>query len=290
MRFISKFAAFVSITSLLSACSPITVIDVLTPKSTYQSVNNLSYGSDPRQQLNIFIPHVEDFAVPANGYPVVIFFYGGSWNFGSKEDYRFVGEALASRGIVTVIADYRLYPQVQYPDFLMDCAMAVSWVKQHLGDYKANPQQIFLMGHSAGAYNAAMLALDGRWLNTQGLSNNMFKGWIGLAGPYNFLPIENEDVKPVFFHPNYPINTQPLELASGAAPKTFLGVSQSDKLVDPERNSKKLAMKLKSLGVQVTLKEYSNTSHTTIMGAFARPLRFIDPVLQDVVAFVQTAE
>jgi len=289
MRYITRIAAFFSVTSLLSACSPITVIDALTPKSTYQAANNISYGSDPRQQLNIFLPHSSNFAVPNEGYPVVVFFYGGSWNFGSKEEYRFLGEALASRGVITIIADYRLYPQVRYPDFLDDCAMAVGWVQHHLSDYHGNPNKLFVMGHSAGAYNAAMLALDGRWLKKQGLSPTIFKGWIGLAGPYNFLPIENEDVKPVFFHPHYPEGTQPIDFVSVSAPKAFLGVSRSDDLVDPERNTKKLASKLKELGDDVTLKEYTNTSHTTIMGAFARPLRFIAPVLDDVVAFISNS-
>jgi acetyl esterase/lipase len=286
MRNISRLAALVSVTSLISACSPITVIDALTPKSTYEASNNLSYGSDPRQKLNVFLPNTSDFAVPAKGYPVVVFFYGGSWNFGSKEEYRFVGEALASKGLITVIADYRLYPQVRYPEFLDDCALAMGWVQQHLSDYHGNPARLYVMGHSAGAYNAAMLALDERWLKKQGLSTHIFKGWIGLAGPYDFLPIENEDVKPVFFHPNYPQDSQPIDFVSATAPRTFLGVSRSDDLVDPTRNTKKLAEKLSRLGVHVTLREYSSTSHATIMGAFARPLRFIAPVLDDVVAFV----
>jgi acetyl esterase/lipase len=272
---------------MISACSPITVIDVLTPKTTYEAANNLSYGSDPRQKLNVFLPHSSDFTVPASGYPVVVFFYGGSWNFGNKEEYRFVGEALASRGVITVIADYRLYPQVRYPDFLDDCALAVGWVKHHLADYHGNPLKLYVMGHSAGAYNAAMLALDERWLKKQGLSPSIFKGWIGLAGPYNFLPIANDDVKPVFFHPHYPKDTQPIDFVSASAPHSFLAVSRFDVLVDPERNTKKLAEKLNSLGVEVTLKEYSSTSHSTIVGAFARPLRFIAPVLDDVVAFVE---
>jgi predicted esterase len=288
MRYLSKIATLVSVTTLLSACSPIKVIDVLTPNSTYQAATNLAYGADPRQQLNVFLPHPADHAPPTEGYPVVIFFYGGSWNFGAKEDYRFIGEAMASRGILTIIADYRLYPQVRFPDFLDDCAMAVHWVDLHLSEYHGNPHQLFVMGHSAGAYNAAMLALDARWLNKQGLSPSMLKGWIGLAGPYNFLPIENEDVKPVFFHPNYPSDTQPIDFVTASAPRTFLGVSQSDDLVSPERNTQKLAARLRSQGVPLTYKEYSSTSHTTLIGAFARPLRFLAPVMNDVVDFVQT--
>ena len=118
---------------------------------------------------------------------MVVFFYGGSWNSGSRDDYGFVGEALASRGIVVVIADYRLYPQVRYPAFLQDNAHAVAWTYQHIAEHGGDPHQLYVMGHSSGAYNASMLALDPRWLKAVNLSPTMLKGWIGLAGPYDFL-------------------------------------------------------------------------------------------------------
>jgi acetyl esterase/lipase len=216
-----------------------------------------------------------------------VFFHGGSWNYGDRKDYKFVGEALASRGILAVVADYRLYPQVRYPDFLKDCAQAVAWTRREAAHYGGNPQQLFLMGHSAGAYNAAMLALDPRWLAAQGISPAVLAGWIGLAGPYDFLPIVNPDAQPVFNHPNYPAGTQPIAYVSGKSPRVFLGAPIKDSIVNPERNTQQLANKLRAAGVSVTLKRYDNVNHITLIGTFARPLRALAPVLEDVVGFVR---
>ena len=179
---------------VLSGCSPVQLLNALTPDSTYDKTVGIAYGDDPRQKLDVYVPHR-----PMPGAPVVVFFYGGSWNSGSRVDYRFVGEALASRGIVTVVADYRLYPQVRYPLFLRDGARAVAWTKAHIREFSGNPQRVYLMGHSSGGYNAAMLALDDEWLAAVGMSPGDLQGWIGLAGPYDFLPIENPEVRPVFF-------------------------------------------------------------------------------------------
>ena len=155
---------------------------------------------------------------PAGGWPVVVFFYGGSWNTGDRAQYRFVGAALASRGVLTLVADYRLYPEVRYPDFLKDSAAALAWGLENSDRLGGNPRRVFVMGHSAGGYNAAMLALDARWLRPLGHAPAELAGWIGLAGAYDFLPMTNPDTRPVFFHPNYPPHTQPLEFASGQRP------------------------------------------------------------------------
>jgi len=190
------FTALIGATLLaaLAACSPLKTLNALTPDDTFDKTEGIAYGSDPRQKLDVYTPkqHV------ANA-PVVVFFYGGSWNSGSRSDYSFVGEALASRGIVVVLADYRLYPQVRYPLFLDDSASAVAWAHAHIGEFSGDPKRLFVMGHSSGAYNAAMLALEPKLLGAQGMSPKDLSGWIGLAGPYDFLPIENPQVRPVFF-------------------------------------------------------------------------------------------
>ncbi|MBC2380521.1 alpha/beta hydrolase [Pseudomonas sp. WS 5106] len=271
-----------AIAALLAACSPIKVLNALTPSSTFTKTSAIAYGDDPRQKLDIYRP------VPAiSNAPVVVFFYGGSWNSGSKDDYGFVGEALASRGIVVVIADYRLYPQVRYPAFLQDGAQAVAWTHQHIADYGADPKQLYVMGHSSGAYNASMLALDGRWLNAVGLSPSIFKGWIGLAGPYDFLPIENRDVRPVFFYPDSPPESQPINHVSAGAPPTLLIASTDDDLVNPTRNTGGLANKLRAAGVPVEVFYFSKTSHATLVASISRPLRWLAPVLDRVTGFIQ---
>jgi acetyl esterase/lipase len=277
----------IAVPTLIAACAPVRTLNALTPSDTYRADDNIHYGPDPRQQLDVYQPRVTaSLQKPAKGWPVVVFFYGGSWNRGDRGDYRFAGEALASRGMVAVLADYRLYPQVRYPDFLRDCAAAVAWVRREASRYDGDTDRLYVMGHSAGGYNAAMLALDARWLAEQGLAPAIFKGWIGLAGPYEFLPMTNIDAQPVFFHPNYPPGTQPIDYASPSSPRTFLGAAAADDLVDPDRNTRALAQKLQGKGVPVTLRMYDRVSHVTLMGAFARPLSWLAPVADDVAAFV----
>lgn len=268
----------------LSGCSAVGTLNTLTPQSSQSVQKNVAYGTLPRQQMDIYKPKV---AAPAAGWPVVVFFYGGSWNTGDRKDYLFVGEALAARGVLALVADYRLYPEVRYPDFLLDSALALAYGLDHAAQLGGDPKRVFAMGHSAGGYNAAMLALDGRWLAATGHTPNALAGWIGLAGPYDFFPTDNPDAQPVFFHPNYPPNAQPIGFTHAGAPRTFLGAPVDDKLVSRERSTQQLADKLQAAGVPVTLKLYPKASHITLVGAFAWPLRWIAPVLDDVDAFIQ---
>lgn len=268
---------------VLVACAPVKALNALAPRHTHTLTTGVAYGPGPRQQLDVYQPAR---AAPRDGWPVVVFFYGGSWNRGKRGDYAFVGEALASRGILTLVADYRLYPEVRYPDFLRDSAAALAWGLSHAQGLGGNPRRVFVMGHSAGAYNAAMLALDARWLQPTGHTPRELAGFIGLAGPYDFLPITNPDAKPVFFHPDYPPRTQPLEHAGKGAPRSFLGAAKDDELVNPQRNTQGLATKLKTLGVPVTVKLYDRVGHMTLIAAFGAPLRWLAPALEDVTAFV----
>jgi acetyl esterase/lipase len=271
-----------AIATLLAACSPIKVLNALTPTSTFTKTSSIAYGDDLRQKLDIYRPVT---ALP--DAPVVVFFYGGSWNSGSKDDYGFVGEALASRGIVVVIADYRLYPQVRYPAFLQDGAQAVAWAYQHSAEYGGDPRKLYVMGHSSGAYNAAMLALDPQWLAGVGLSPSVFKGWIGLAGPYDFLPIENREVRPVFFFPDSPPDSQPINHVSHDAPPSLVIAAVDDNLDNPTRNTGGLANKLRAAGVPVEAFYFTKTSHATLVASISRPLRWLAPVLDRVTAFIK---
>ncbi|MBC8087805.1 MAG: alpha/beta hydrolase [Phycisphaerae bacterium] len=280
--------ALIVLVAAVAACSPLGIVNALAPADTYQVSANLEYGSDPRQKLDVYQPRpTPDTRAPPNGYPVVVFFYGGSWTSGERRDYKFIGEALASNGVVTIVVDYRLYPPVRYPDFLTDCARAVAWAQREAPHYSGDAKRLYVMGHSSGAYNAAMLALDARWLTSAGVAPSALAGWIGLAGPYDFFPMTSLKAQPVFNHPDYPAGSQPVNYASKAAPRTFLGAASSDAVVNPERNTQQLAEKLRSAGVAVTLRIYPRPNHYTLIGAFARPLRSLAPVLEDVVAFVQ---
>lgn len=280
---IRPLAIALAATLALAACSPLGTLNAVIPSSSYTLNADVAYGPLPRQRLDIYRP---TDAAPAAGWPVVVFFYGGSWNRGEKADYKFVGEALASRGVLTLVADYRLYPAVRYPAFLKDSALALGYGLNEAKRLGGDVKRVFVMGHSAGGYNAAMLALDARWLGEIGHAPKELAGFIGLAGPYDFLPMTNPDTQPVFFHPNYPPHTQPLEFAASTAPRTFLGAAVKDSLIEPQRNTVGLATKLKSVGVPVTLKMYDSVSHITLVASLARPLRFLAPTLEDVVAFI----
>ncbi len=234
------------------------------------------YGAHTRQRLDVYQPA----STPANA-PVVIFFYGGNWASGERADYRFVGAALASLGFVAALPDYRLYPEVRFPDFLDDCASAVRWVSTHIAQWGGNRDQIFLSGHSAGAYNAAMMALNPAYA----LTTPRVKGLIGLAGPYDFLPLQADLTKAVFGFPDTPITTQPIHYASATAPPTLLLTGGEDDVVSPG-NSLRLARRLNELGVPMQHKVYPKLGHRTLIGAMSKPLRHMAPVLNDFADFV----
>jgi acetyl esterase/lipase len=266
---------------LLAGCSPIRVISGLTPSHTYRRTAGLTYGRGARQVLDVYRP-----AISTSAAPVIVFFYGGNWNSGNRADYLFVGEALAARGCVVVIPDYRLYPDVRFPDFLADCAAATAWTAANIAAYGGNPRRLFLMGHSAGAYNAAMLAFDGRYLEGARVERNTLRGFIGLAGPYDFLPLQGPVTKEVFGFPYTPVTTQPIHFVSADAPPSLLMTGSADTTVDPG-NSARLAARLRSAGVPVREVVYPGAGHMTIVGALATPLRLVTPpALDDVVAFV----
>jgi acetyl esterase/lipase len=266
----------------LAACSPLTALNALSPAGASDATTGVAFGAGPRLKLDIYRPN--QAAGPA---PVVVFFYGGNWSHGERADYAFVGRALASRGMVVVIPDYRLYPEVKYPAFLDDSAQAVAWTAKHIGAYGGNPARLFVMGHSAGGYNAAMMALDASWLNKYAMAPARLAGWIGLAGPYDFLPIENPTAKLVFPYPATPPATQPVN-HSGSGVPALLIAARKDSLVNPQRNTGGMATRLRAQGVPVTEVYYDGVTHTTLVGSLAAPLRALAPTLDEVEKFVKT--
>lgn len=278
-------AAAAAACAALTACSGVQALDALVPDHDYRLDSDLPYGDDARQRLDVYRPLPQQ-AEGAPRPPLVVFFYGGNWTNGERTDYRFVGEALASAGAVVVIPDYRLSPAVRYPTFLEDCASAVRWAVDHADTYGADPQRLVLMGHSAGGYNAAMLALDPRWLAAVGLSQKQVSAWIGLAGPYDFLPIGEPMTQAAFDWPNTPTDSQPLAHVTPQSPPALLLVADKDETVDPDRNSAALAARLEQAGVEVSFRRYPRVSHATLVGSMGTPLRWLAPVRRDVLRFL----
>lgn len=261
------------------------VIDTLTPKGGYVASTGIAYGEGPRRTLDVYVPVGLDPARPA---PVVLFLYGGSWRFGVKADYRFVADALTAKGIVTVIADYRLFPEVSYPDLLDDPAAAAAWVVAHIASYGGDSSRLFLAGHSAGAYDAAMIAYDPRWLARRGLAPKRFRAFIGLAGPYDFLPIRDPGAKEVFHWPDTPADSQPIAHVAKDSLPALLIAANRDRVVDPVQNTAAMAAALRAAGVDVVVDLHDDVNHVTLVGAMARPLRFLAPVADEFADYVLT--
>lgn len=268
----------------LAACSPLTAINALSSGGASQVTRGLAYGPLPRQKLDVYAPKTRTGPVP-----VVVFFYGGNWTTGERADYAFVGHALAARGYLAVIADYRLYPDVHYPEILQDAARAVAWAAMESRRHGGDPTRLFVMGHSAGAYNAAMLALDASLLARHGMRPHDLRGWIGLAGPYDFLPIENTTTRPVFFYPDTPAASQPIYHVTAEAPPALLiaPLPGKDKLVNPQRNTGGLASALRALHRPVTETYFDHVGHATLVATLAGPLRRLAPTLDAVSAFIE---
>jgi acetyl esterase/lipase len=271
-----------SVAFVAAACAPLTMFATLAPRDpALRPAAGLAYGEGPRRRLDVYAPRKK--AKPA---PVAVFFYGGSWDSGRRQDYGWVGQALAAKGFVTLVPDYRVAPEVAYPDFLQDGAQAVRWAVDHAAAYGGDPSRIVLVGHSAGAYNAIMLALDPAYLRAAGVDPSRVKAVAGLSGPYDFLPLDGPITKRTFGAAADLQATQPLSYVSKASPPAFLATGDADTFVLP-RNTRKLSAVLRDAGVSVEERHYAGVDHAGTVLALSRPFRSKAPVLEDMSAFLQ---
>lgn len=268
----------------LSACGSLKTFNAVVPFDDAKRIaHNLPFGADPRQSLDIYTPNTTPSGQPL---PVIIFIYGGSWATGDKGDYAFVGAALASRGFITVLPDYRLVPTARFPDFVNDGAQALRWTQDNIGRFGGDPKQIVLMGHSAGAYNAMMIALDTRFLIAAGVKDNSVKGVVGIAGPYDFYPFDVKATQDAFGLFAEPAQTQAISFARKDAPPILLLTAADDTTVKP-RNAQSLAFKLKEEGAIVENKIYPDLGHVGILLSLSRALRYKASTLDDAVEFAR---
>lgn len=264
---------------LLAGCSPAGILNDLAPRRLV--ADGVAYGELPRQRLDVYAPER-----PRGPAPVLVFLYGGGWTDGERSLYRFLGAAFAAHGFVTMIPDYRLYPAVRFPDFLRDCALALAWARRHGPEYGGAAGPLWLMGHSAGAYNAAMLALDPAWLGAVGLQPaTALRGCIGLAGPYDFLPLYSATLAAIFAPAGNLQLTQPIHFVDGRNPAMLLLAGLADTTVLPD-NTQRLTARIRAAGGAVQERLYPRIDHIEIVGAIAEPVRFLAPTLRDCLAFM----
>ncbi len=265
----------------LAGCSPVDLLNATVPDTGVSVVHGLAYGPDPRQRLDVYR------AAGDGARPVVVFFYGGSWRAGRRSEYPFVAEPLARQGFVVVVADYRLYPQVEFPAFLQDCALAVAWTLAHAGEHGGDAGRVVIAGHSAGAYNAVMLGLDPALLRRVGVARSAIAGVVGIAGPYDFLPITDPAVIPVFASVQDGPTSQPITYVDGRNPPMLLLAGTADETVNPQ-NTVSLARAIRAHGGPVEMRLYPGVGHIGIVIAFAPLFRGKAPVLADVSSFVRS--
>jgi acetyl esterase/lipase len=266
---------------LLESLNPLAFINILVPKDGYDKHGGIDYGELERQKLDVYVPRNA-----GDELPVVVFFYGGAWQSGRRQEYRFVAQALAASGAIAVIPDYRVYPDAKFPTFLEDGAAAVSWVHNHIGDFGGEAARQFLMGHSAGAYIAAMLALNPSYLGQLGMSANQLRGFIGIAGPYDFLPLKNQTLIEIFGDAAGIPETQPVNFVRSEAPPALLLHGEADKVVGPH-NTRHLAERLREAGGRVEDKIYPGVKHIKILLVMASPFQDGEPVMADIKHFIK---
>jgi acetyl esterase/lipase len=272
--FIALLATFFA-----AGCSPVETLNAVSPSAHYQRIDGLAYGAGPSQRLDVYRP-----AGASARAPVVVFFYGGGWKEGARENFEFVASSLTRAGIIVVIPDYRRYPEVRFPTFVEDGAAATAWVFDNLDRLRARPDAVFLMGHSAGAHIAALLAMDERYLEDAGIDAAP-RGWIGLSGPYDFLPIESGYLQDVFPEASREAS-QPISYVTPGDPPALLMHGGDDTTVEPG-NTERLAERLREAGVDVTVEIYEDLGHAALVASLAPPLDFMAATLEDSQRFIE---
>jgi acetyl esterase/lipase len=246
-----------------------------------QVAEGVAFGTHG-QTLDIWAPADP----PAGKLPVVIFWYGGGWAKGDRAAYAFAGRALAKDGFLVVIPDYRKVPDVLFPAFLDDGAEAIAWVQANVAEHGGDPGRVAFMGHSAGAYQAVMLALDSKRLAAAGADPGIVKAAVGLSGPYDFYPFDKPRSIAAMGQWPRPEETQPIAFARADAPPLLLVTSEGDETVRP-KNANNLAAKLRGMGAPAEVKNYGPLDHEEIVMALSKPFRAKGPVLADSVAFLK---
>jgi len=266
--FIASLAAF------LNGCSPAALLNATVPRKGFTLEPDIAYGAQPRQKLDLYRPDK-----PRADGKAVIFFYGGTWDSGSKSDYLFVAQALTVSGYAVVIPDYRIYPAVRFPAFVQDGAQAVRWASDRVGSGK-----LFVMGHSAGAHIALMLMTDTPYLQAAGVDRMKLPGVVGLSGPYDFLPLTSAKLIDIFGGANNP-DMEAITFAKAPLPAALLVHGAADDTVYP-RNSEHLAAAWRQTGAPIELKLYPGVGHIDVVAAFADLLQSRAPIRADVLTWL----
>lgn len=282
-RSYSRIALLLSVAAVAGCSSALFAgLNVLSPDGDLAESRGIVFDRSLDLKLDIYRPK------NANNAPVVVFYYGGRWEFGKRADYRWFGEALARHGFVAILPDYRKYPQVKLDGFMTDAANALAWSFQHASEYGGDPNELFVMGHSAGAHLALMLATNAQWMASHHTKPTQLAGAVGLAGPYNFLPLTEDDMIGMFGNtPEEQARSQPINFVDGDEPPMLLLHGSDDKTVWP-KNSTTLAQAVNAKGGRAQVIIYPGVTHAGILLSVSPSFRGKASALDDSVKFINT--
>ena len=212
--------------------------------------------------------------------PVMVFFYGGGWANGTRTEYSYAARPFVEAGYIVVLPDYRKVPEVVFPGFVKDSAAAVKWVQANIGQYGGDPARVNVAGHSAGAYNALMLAMDPQWLGDKPVTSV-----ISLAGAADFYPFTSKRAIEAMSNASDPLATQPISFVGKNVPPILLIHGTADNVVRI-RNANSLLAKQTATGGDIALRAYQGASHTDLVLALGTLFRGQHPVVADSIAFL----
>lgn len=261
--------------------TPLGWLDALVPKDASSRIvaTERRFGPDPKHQLDLYAPRRA-----AGPLPLMIFVHGGGWDSGDRREYGFAGRALAALGFLVAIADYRVFPEVVFPAFVEDLGHAATWLVTHAAQYGGDPGRLFLVGHSAGAYNAVTFALQPARFGGASVAGRI-KAVVGLSGPYDFYPFDVKQSIDAFGTSPEPLTTQPVNLVTSGAPPMLLAHGVKDTTVG-DYHTIRLAAKLREFGVPVVERHYRHLRHAPVVLALTTILRPFLPVYADVARFL----
>ena len=275
-----RYSLLISLACLPAACSPLRIAESLLSSGQSIQTRGVAYDSGARQRLDVYRPRAT--GSPA---PVVVFLYGGRWQTGSKDQYHLLGDALARRGVVVVVPDYRLYPAVKFPGWVEDAAEAVRWTRKNIERFGGDTSQIFVVGHSSGAHTAVLLALDERYLRNAGLPATAVRGYVSLAGPVDTVWTDADVQALMGPRDGWPASYPRSHIVAGRASNILLLHGAADKTVSPD-NSVRLAARIRKSGGCARSIVYRGVGHVEIVVAFSLPQLGIAPVMRDVLDFI----
>ncbi len=265
----------------VAACSPLGALNAIGPRDAgvRRTARGVAYGSDPRQALDVYAPTSR-----GGPWPTLVFFYGGNWASGSRDLYAWAAQALAARGFVVAVPDYRLVPDVHFPAFIEDAAAATARVAEIASVHGGDPARLGVIGHSAGAHLAMMITLDRRYMAGVG-APGLIRAAVGLAGPYDFLPFDVPASRNAFGRAPDPTLTQPVTFARADAPPVWLGHGTADTVVHAE-DTTILCDRIRTAGGRCEARLYEGLSHEDLIATFSPLFRRKAPVLHDAAAFL----